>query len=199
MSTAFRGSPVLRERTTTWDALQAIDQGKGMGTLVTMGRIVVQYHSYHSATKERPSSIWAPTTSHYVFVLYSWVQQSQVHQVDCELGIVFCYFERIISMELRPRQEADKYRSKREFSVGHGRVKGCPCPEREKDHHHQHIYILPVMRRRKNEPEGRPSIESSNKEVKVPPMQWGMARSWLIEEGARSEILWRTLKQVNLS
>ena len=80
-------------------------------------------------------------------------------------------------MELRPRQEVDKYRSKREFSVGHGRVKGCPCPEREKDHHHQHIYILPVMRRRKNEPEGRPSIESSNKEVKVPPMQWGMARS----------------------
>lgn len=158
-----------------------------MGTLVTMGRIVVQYHlSFGNQTKTVWSGIWAPTTSHYVLVLYSWVQQSASSWLRLTLGIVFCNFERIICMELWPRQEADKYRSKREFSVGHGRVQGCPCPEREKDHHHQHI----SYRWCEGEPgwsrtDGRQSKAQKGSEGSVPPMQCGMARSWLIEEGAR--------------
>ena len=53
----------------------------------------------------------------------------------------------------------------------------------------------------KENPDGAGCTQSSGLESKaqkgsegsVPPMQCGMARSWLIEEGARLEIMWRTL------
>lgn len=82
--------------------------------------------------------------------------------------------------------------------MGHGRVQGSPCPGRGKGHHHQHV----SYRWCEGEPgwsrtDGLESKAQKGSEGSVPPMQCGMARSWLIKEGARWEIMWRTLMLIN--